>query len=143
MQLMTEVARHGQDVGLEWLQRHGMGPGGEFKMGFHRIPSMHQLHLHVISQVGPAHCGNSPKGTWAMLGTQCCQLSRLQPCRVRNAISPPGFLIHVHTHLARSTSGRHLTFSDDPAQLYKTASSLPLQRAVVMRHDVCSCCLCT
>ena len=62
-----------QDVGLEWLQRRGMGAGGDFKMGFHMIPSMHQLHLHVISQVcaglssfGPGPPPPPPQEHWRL-----------------------------------------------------------------------------
>ncbi len=31
------------------------GQSGVFKMGFHSIPSMSQLHMHVISQVMPIY----------------------------------------------------------------------------------------
>ena len=44
-----------QAVGEQWIQQElEKDAGAVFKMGFHSIPSMHQLHLHVISQVRPA-----------------------------------------------------------------------------------------
>ena len=40
-----------QDVGLEWAGRKCIELH-DLKMGFHAIPSLPQLHLHAISQVG-------------------------------------------------------------------------------------------
>ena len=43
-----------QAVGEEWVKQElGKEPGAVFRMGFHSIPSMRQLHLHVISQARP------------------------------------------------------------------------------------------
>ena len=43
---------HLQEVGQHWIDDvHTRDSGAVFKMGFHAIPSMNRLHLHVISQV--------------------------------------------------------------------------------------------
>ena len=45
-----------QEVGQQWIDDvHSQDPSAGFRMGFHAIPSMRRLHLHVISQ---ARCGS-------------------------------------------------------------------------------------
>ena len=45
-------AVYAQEVGQHWIDDvHSREPGAVFRMGFHAVPSMTRLHLHVISQV--------------------------------------------------------------------------------------------
>lgn len=47
IQLLEEM----QNVGLKWVQRfQDEDPSLIFRLGYHSVPSMRQLHLHVISQ---------------------------------------------------------------------------------------------
>lgn len=45
----ADLVRHMADVGRRWAMEQG--PHAHFVMGFHSVPSMKQLHLHVISSV--------------------------------------------------------------------------------------------
>lgn len=40
-----------QEAAAEWAKRKLPEGAGEIKMGFHALPSLLQLHLHVVSQV--------------------------------------------------------------------------------------------
>lgn len=42
-----------QAVAQQWIADHPSDCG--YQLGFHSIPSMHHLHLHVISRVCPEH----------------------------------------------------------------------------------------
>lgn len=62
-----------QEVGREWAQRQGLerNPSGPshppaFFYGFHSVPSMRQLHLHVISQVRHTISTNRVCSPWLL-----------------------------------------------------------------------------
>lgn len=44
-----DLLRHLESVGWSIIEKHGL-PKKDFRLGYHAIPSMIQLHLHVISQ---------------------------------------------------------------------------------------------
>ncbi len=70
------------------------GQPGVFKMGFHSIPSMSQLHMHIISQVMPIYMPvtigvrNS-----AMLCSPCCVLCTYLQCMLQGKL---GFVVSLH-----------------------------------------------
>ena len=56
--MCVRVCVYVQSVGERWVQElRGQEAGVQsFQMGFHSIPSMRQLHLHLISQVPSKLC---------------------------------------------------------------------------------------
>ena len=75
-QLSAELCECLQEVAMTWMQQQqacAQGPACTFRLGFHSVPSMRQLHMHVISQV----CGDSP----ACHLLDCC-FAELNSCQI-------------------------------------------------------------
>lgn len=72
------------------------GQPGVFKMGFHSIPSMPQLHMHIISQVMPIYTSITiGMQNSAMLCLPWCLLCTYLHCMMQGKL---GFVVSLHTN---------------------------------------------
>ena len=105
-----------QEVGQQWIADvHAQDPNVIFRMGFHAIPSMTRLHLHIISQVqGLLLLGlvllNMGAMNLAVLSAQDFISDRLKSKKHFNSFTTPFFLelSSVIEELTSSWQGRLL-----------------------------------